>query len=186
MNRLHYMCCSNMCCAISHDRGIFCCFFQGQQGNSKQLEVVSVINFIIILVLSMSQLMRTWNNLNHQITLKDISEFCTTQHIEWTFIPEKVPHFRGLLESAVKYHLKIIVKLTFQEHTTVLTASMNSRPIVALPSDGEAKSTLSVLAHTMNGTSGKIIKTGDDQSVWVLTSRHKPALQVSSNQSIII
>ena len=77
---------------------------------------------------------------------KDISEFCTTQHIEWKFIPERAPHFGGLWESAVrsmKYHLKRVVsdvKLTFEECSTVLTqieACMNSRPLVALPCDGD-------------------------------------------------
>ena len=84
--------------------------------------------------------------LNTQMAQKDISDFCTTQHIEWKFIPEKAPHFGGLWESAVrsmKYHLKRVmsdVKLTFEECSTVLTqieACMNSRPLVALPCDGE-------------------------------------------------
>ena len=47
--------------------------------------------------------------LNDQKVQDHISEFCTTQHIELKFIPEKAPHFRGLWESAVKsmkYHLK--------------------------------------------------------------------------------
>ena len=75
-----------------------------------------------------------------------VSEFCTIQHIEWKFIPEKAPHFGGLWESAVKsmkYHLKRVtanVKLTFEECSTVLTqveACLNSRPLVALPCDGE-------------------------------------------------
>ena len=39
--------------------------------------------------------------LNTQMAQKDISDFCTTQHIEWKFIPEKAPHFGGLWESAV-------------------------------------------------------------------------------------
>jgi len=84
--------------------------------------------------------------LNSQMAQKDISEFCTTQHIEWKFIPERAPHFGGLWESAVrsmKYHFKRVVsdvKLTFEECYTVLTqieACMNSRPLVALPCDGD-------------------------------------------------
>ena len=65
--------------------------------------------------------------LNTQMAQKDISDFCTTQHIEWKFIPEKVPHFGGLWESVVrsmKYHLKRVmsdVKLNFEECSTVLT-----------------------------------------------------------------
>ena len=77
-----------------------------------------------------------------------VSEFCTIQHIEWKFIPEKTPHFGGLWESAVKsmkYHLKRVtanVKLTFEEYSTVLTqveACLNSRPLVALPCDAMVK-----------------------------------------------
>ena len=56
-----------------------------------------------------------------------ISQFCTSQRIVWKFIPERSPHFGGLWELCVKsmkYHLKRIllgVKLTFEEHTTILT-----------------------------------------------------------------
>ena len=56
----------------------------------------------------------------------EISEFCSTQNIEWKFIPEHTPHFGGLWESAVcsmKTHLRRIVgdvKLTFEELSTVL------------------------------------------------------------------
>lgn len=75
-----------------------------------------------------------------------ISEFCTTQHIQWRFVPERAPHFGGLWEAAVKsmkYHLKRVtanVKLTFEEYSTVIAqveACLNSRPLVALPCDGE-------------------------------------------------
>jgi hypothetical protein len=56
-----------------------------------------------------------------------ISKFCTSQGIEWTYIPEHAPHCGGLWESAVKSaktHLKRILrdaKLTFEEFSTVLT-----------------------------------------------------------------
>jgi hypothetical protein len=84
--------------------------------------------------------------LNNQRVQDHVSEFCTIQHIDWKFIPEKAPHFGGLWESAVKsmkYHLKRVttnVKLTFEECSTVLAqveACLNSRPLVALPCDGE-------------------------------------------------
>ena len=78
-----------------------------------------------------------------------ISEFCTSQNIEWKFIPERAPHFGGLWEAAVKsmkLHLKHVIKdtkLTFEEFSTVLTqieACLNSRPLTPLPSsrDGDA------------------------------------------------
>ena len=72
-----------------------------------------------------------------------ISEFCSSQNIEWRFIPEHSPHFGGLWEAAVKSaktHLGRImgdVKLTFKEFTTVLAqvgACPNSRPLVSVNS----------------------------------------------------
>ena len=81
-----------------------------------------------------------------QKTQKAVSEFCTTQHIQWKFIPEHAPHFGGLWEAAVrsmKTHLRRIVsgvKLTFEELTTMLAqveACLNSRPLVALTSDDD-------------------------------------------------
>ena len=72
-----------------------------------------------------------------------ISVFSTSQHIEWKFIPQRAPHFGGLWESVVKsmkYHLTANVKLTFEEYSEVLAqvgASLNSRPLVSLPCDGE-------------------------------------------------
>ena len=79
-------------------------------------------------------------------TQKTISEFCASQNIHWSFIPERAPHFGGLWEAAVKSmktHLRKVttdVKLTFEEYYTVLTqveACMNSRPLVPLSSDDE-------------------------------------------------
>jgi hypothetical protein len=64
-----------------------------------------------------------------------VSEFCTSQGIEWNYIPEHAPHFGGLWESAVKsakIHLKRILgsaRLTFEELSTVLAqveACLNS------------------------------------------------------------
>ena len=80
--------------------------------------------------------------LTQQKTEKTVSEFCSTQEIQWDFIPEHAPHFGGIWEAAVKsfkLHLRRIVgevKLTFEELTTVLTqieGFLNSRPLVAIP-----------------------------------------------------
>ena len=95
----------------------------------------------ILLALTMHELKALAEFLESQKTQKTISQFCTSQRIEWKFIPEKSPHFGGLWESCVKstkYHLKRIlsgVKLTFEEYTTVLAqveACLNSRPLVTL------------------------------------------------------
>ena len=84
--------------------------------------------------------------LGQQKTQGIISEFCSTQNIEWRFIPECAPHFGGLWEAAVKSmktHLKRVVatvKLTFEEFSTVLTqieACLNSRPLVPLSCDDD-------------------------------------------------
>ena len=84
--------------------------------------------------------------LSQQRVQKEVSEFCTSQYIKWEFIPERAPHLGGLWEAAVrsmKTHLRRIVsttKLTFEELTTVLAqveSCMNSRPLVAMPSDDD-------------------------------------------------
>ena len=65
--------------------------------------------------------------LENQISTGTIPDFCASQGISWSFIPERSPHFGGLWESAVKSvktHLKKIVgdtKLTFEELSTILT-----------------------------------------------------------------
>ena len=57
----------------------------------------------------------------------EISDFCSTQNIQWKFIPECAHHFGGLWEAVVKsmkFHFKRVigdVKLNFVELTTVLT-----------------------------------------------------------------
>ena len=65
--------------------------------------------------------------LSEQKNAKKVSEFCSSQKIDWSFIPEHAPHFGGLWEAAVKSlktHLKKVtlnVKLTFEEVCTFLT-----------------------------------------------------------------
>ena len=75
-----------------------------------------------------------------------ISAFCSTQKIQWKFIPEHAPHFGGIWEATVKSfksHLRKVassVRLTFEEMTTVLAqieACLNSCPLVTLPSDDD-------------------------------------------------
>ena len=82
--------------------------------------------------------------LEQQKTKGHISEFCSSQGIEWSYIPGHAPHFGGLWESAVKstkIHLRRVLgdaRLTFEEFSTVLVqveACLNSRPLVPLPSD---------------------------------------------------
>ncbi|GBN90505.1 hypothetical protein AVEN_67660-1 [Araneus ventricosus] len=73
-----------------------------------------------------------------------LTNYLTTESINWKFIPPRSPNFGGLWESGVKsfkYHLKRAVgsvKLTFEEFLT-LTAEiegiLNSRPIVPLSTD---------------------------------------------------
>ena len=81
-----------------------------------------------------------------QKTNGDISEFCSSQGIQWSFIPEHAPHFGGLWESAVrsmKVHLKRIIgdaKLTFEELSTILAqveACLNSRPLIPMPNEDD-------------------------------------------------
>ena len=88
-----------------------------------------------------------------------ISQICSVQHIRWSFIPERAPHFGGLWEStikSVKFHLKRAIsdtKLTFEENSTVLTqveSCLNSRPLVALASDGDSVNVLTP-AHFLIG-----------------------------------
>ena len=78
------------------------------------------------------------DNQNNQV----ISNFCSTQGINWDFIPEHAPHFGGLWESAVKsfkthlYRIVRTTRLTFEELTTVLAqieACLNSRPLGVIP-----------------------------------------------------
>ena len=82
--------------------------------------------------------------LNDQQKKDEISDFCLSQMIQWTYIPERAPHFGGLWESevkSVKSELRRVLgeaKLTFEEYNTVLCqveASLNSQPLVPIDSD---------------------------------------------------
>ena len=88
------------------------------------------------------ELKEMYEFLNLPETQRSIYDHCSTQGIQWRFIPENAPHFGGLWEAAVKslkYHLRRIVgdvRLTFEELSTVLTqieACLNSRPLTPLP-----------------------------------------------------
>ena len=67
-------------------------------------------------------------------TQGDISEFCSTQNIDWKFIPERAPHFGGLWEAAVKsmkFHLKRVVantKFTFEEYYSHTSRILSQQP----------------------------------------------------------
>ena len=81
-----------------------------------------------------------------------IADFSSSRGIEWSFIPERAPHFWGLWESAVKgmkTHLRKVtseVKLTFEELQTIvcqIEACMNSRPLAPLnPTNNEVTEVL--------------------------------------------
>ncbi len=84
--------------------------------------------------------------LGEEKNAKRISQFCSSQKINWKFIPERAPHFGGLWEAAVKSlksHLKKVtvnIKLTFEEACALLTqieACLNSRPLVPLSSNDD-------------------------------------------------
>ena len=85
---------------------------------------------------------RLYEFLKETQTNQAIADFCSTQGIQWDFIPEHTPHFGGLWESAVKSlktHLCRIIgnsRLNFEELTTVLSqieACLNSRPLGVIP-----------------------------------------------------
>ncbi|GBM56478.1 hypothetical protein AVEN_126291-1 [Araneus ventricosus] len=70
-----------------------------------------------------------------------LSEFLTSESIEWKFIPPKSPNFGGIWESGVKsfkFHLKRVIgsqKLTLEEFITILAeieGVLNSRPLTPL------------------------------------------------------
>ena len=90
------------------------------------------------------ELREMYDFLKGQVAQHKISDFCSTQNIDWKFIPERAPHFGGLWEAAVKsmkFHFKRVIadtKLTFEELMTVLTqieSCLNSRPLTPLSCD---------------------------------------------------
>ena len=84
--------------------------------------------------------------LGHQRTQGIIAKFCSTQKIEWRFIPEHAPHFWRSLGSGSKEHdthlkrVVVTIELAFEEFGTILAqieACLNSRPLVPLPCDDD-------------------------------------------------
>ena len=100
------------------------------------------------------------NLLSDHDTEGAVSDFCSSNNIQWKFIPEKSPHFGGIWESgvkSVKTHLKRIVspvKLTFEEFSTVLTqieACLNSRPLTPVNSPDDDGITALTPGHFLIG-----------------------------------
>ena len=81
-----------------------------------------------------------------------VAHYLLSQHIQWSMIPERSPHFGGLWEAAVKaakHHIRRIVgpqKLTYEKFSTTICqveACLNSRPLLAITShDTDGVSTL--------------------------------------------
>ena len=74
----------------------------------------------------------------------DITDYCASMGIEWSFIPERAPNFGGLWESTVKSVKKHLSAKTnrkcfiFEEMSTLLAqieAVLNSRPLMPISSD---------------------------------------------------
>ena len=79
--------------------------------------------------------------LEAEITQERISHFCSTQKMEWKFIPSRSPHMGRLWKAAVKSfesHLHKVaggVKLNYEKMSTVLTqieSCLNSHPLTAV------------------------------------------------------
>ena len=88
------------------------------------------------------ELKELYDLLRHKQHQEAIMDYCTSQAMEWKFVPEHAPHFGGLWEAAVKSfksHFKKVVgevKLTFEELVTTtsqIEACLNSRPLTPLP-----------------------------------------------------
>ncbi|GBM75600.1 hypothetical protein AVEN_271506-1 [Araneus ventricosus] len=81
-----------------------------------------------------------------------LSEFLTSESIEWKCIPPKSPNFGAIWEARVKsfkFHLKRVIggqKLTLEEFITILTeidGVLNSRPLTPLSPEFDDFETLS-------------------------------------------
>ena len=106
-----------------------------------------------------------------------ISDYCSSQNIQWKFIPEHAPHFGGIWEACVKsmkMHLRRIIgntKLTFEEFTTVLSqieACLNSRPLSPMPNDDDGIEALTP-GHFLIGRPLESTHLGKDGLVRVVT-----------------
>lgn len=87
-----------------------------------------------------------YNFLSNQILQCNVSQLCSSRGIEWKFIPERSPNFRGLWESTVKSMKTYLrketanIKLTYEEVSTILVqieVCLNSRPLTSVLTDNE-------------------------------------------------
>ena len=98
--------------------------------------------------------------LSDHVTQGVISGFCSSQNIQWKYIPERSPYLGGTWESAVKstkFNLKRVVspvRLTFKEFTTVLTqieGYLNSRTLTPVNSPDDDGITALTPGHSLIG-----------------------------------
>ncbi|XP_055542843.1 uncharacterized protein LOC129728429 [Wyeomyia smithii] len=74
-----------------------------------------------------NELVRLAEMFKNQLEVRKITEFCSRQGFEWSFIPPRSPHFGGVWEAGVKqvkFHLTRIVgdrRLSYEELYTTLT-----------------------------------------------------------------
>ncbi|GBM59390.1 hypothetical protein AVEN_17422-1 [Araneus ventricosus] len=126
-----------------------------------------------------------------------LSEFLTSESIEWKFIPPKSPNFGGIREAGVKsfkFHLKRVIgsqKLTLEEFITILAeieGVLNSRPLTPLSPEFDDFETLSpghfLIGRPINGIAEPLLSeiketrlskwpkiTKFSQSVWTVWKR---------------
>ena len=93
-----------------------------------------------------NELASLYQTLQNPDTQETISAYLLSQKVEWKLTPVKAPHFGGLWEAAVKYHIKREVghsRYTYDELETILCqaeACLNSRPLGVMasqPVDGQ-------------------------------------------------